>query len=262
MENRKILTERLELIQVKNDMVKPLLKDKEKGLEIMGLRANKLWPTKDTLDVLGFLYGILDRDAENTGFDTIWMIVKKEDNTVIGDLGFKGNPDEEGTVEIGYGIVEQEQRKGYGYEAVKALVDWGFSHSSVKKIKAECLKDNTGSIRILEKIGMEVLSRNDEYISWKLDSPLKIQTKKYIKSSLDENREFFEMYIRSLSSRYDDFLEEHILRSDIYSIYFSDAHIGYFGVYENKMLTQFVIPVSEVRHAQTIFTDVLKVFEI
>lgn len=65
MENRKILTERLELIQVKNDMVKPLLKDKEKGLEIMGLRANKLWPTKDTLDVLGFLYGILDGDTDD-----------------------------------------------------------------------------------------------------------------------------------------------------------------------------------------------------
>ena len=85
---------------------------------------------------------------------------------------------------------------------------------------------------------------------------------KYIKSSFNENSELFEMYIKSLSSRYDDFLEEHILESEIYSIYINDAHIGYLGVYKNKMLTQFVMPVSEVRHTQSIFTDVLKVFEI
>lgn len=85
---------------------------------------------------------------------------------------------------------------------------------------------------------------------------------KYIKSSLNENSELFEMYIKSLSSRYDGFLEEHILSSDIYSIYINNAHAGYFGVYKNEMLTQFVMPVSEGRHAQNIFTDVLKVFEI
>ena len=85
---------------------------------------------------------------------------------------------------------------------------------------------------------------------------------KYIKSSFENNSEFFEMYINSLSSTYDDFLEEHILGSDIYSIYMDEAHLGYFGIYKNKMLTQFVIPVSEARHAQTIFKDVLKTFEV
>ncbi|HEY5585288.1 MAG TPA: GNAT family N-acetyltransferase [Ruminiclostridium sp.] len=85
---------------------------------------------------------------------------------------------------------------------------------------------------------------------------------KYTKSSLKENSEFFTMYINTFSARYDDFLEEHILDSEIYSIYINDAHLGYFGVYKNNMLTQFVMPISEVRYAQTIFTDILKVFGI
>ncbi len=85
---------------------------------------------------------------------------------------------------------------------------------------------------------------------------------RYIKSSLEENDEFFEMYINSLSSRYDDFLEEHILASDIYAMYINDVHTGYFGVYMNKMITQFVMPLSELRHAQSIFADILKVYEI
>ncbi|MDF2988046.1 MAG: hypothetical protein K0R50_3556 [Eubacterium sp.] len=85
---------------------------------------------------------------------------------------------------------------------------------------------------------------------------------KYIKSSLKENSKFFEMYVDSLSSRYDDFLEEHILASDIFAIYVNDVHTGYFGVYNNEMLTQFVMPATEVIHAQPVFSDILKVHEV
>lgn len=85
---------------------------------------------------------------------------------------------------------------------------------------------------------------------------------KYIKSSLNENDEFFQMYVNSLSSRYDDFLEEHILGSDIYSIYIGNTHLGYFGVYKNKMLTQFVMPISEINYSQPVFSNILKTFEI
>lgn len=117
------------------------------------------------MDVLEF---ISKSTIEGTGFDTIWMIIKKEDSTVIGDLGFKGNPDEKGVVEIGYGIVKDEWGKGYGYEAVKALINWGFSNSLVQCIKADCLHDNIGSIKILEKVGMKEVSRNQDYIFWEL----------------------------------------------------------------------------------------------
>jgi len=42
--------------------------------------------------------------------------------TAIGDAGFKGGPDETGAIEIGFGLDEEEQRKGYGYEAANALM--------------------------------------------------------------------------------------------------------------------------------------------
>jgi Acetyltransferase (GNAT) family. len=84
----------------------------------------------------------------------------------------------------------------------------------------------------------------------------------YIKSTLEENNEFFNMYVDSLSSRYDNFLEEHILNSEIYSIINEGAHLGYFGVYKGEMLTQFVMPEQELKRAQPIFTDVLKSIDI
>lgn len=37
----------------------------------------------------------------------------------------------------------------------------------VKTLKADCLIDNLASIRILEKIGLKEVYRNDDYIFWK-----------------------------------------------------------------------------------------------
>lgn len=33
-----------------------------------------------------------------------WMIVRKDNMKVIGDIGFHGKPDGKGEVEVGYGI--------------------------------------------------------------------------------------------------------------------------------------------------------------
>lgn len=84
----------------------------------------------------------------------------------------------------------------------------------------------------------------------------------YIKSSLEENKEYFQQYRESLSSRYDTYLEEHILKSEIYAIYDEEIHSGYFGIFENRMLTQFYIPINNFIYAQSIFDNALRRFKI
>ena len=59
---------------------------------------------------------------------TYWIIVHKEDAIGIGLIGFKGTPDENGSVEIGYGIDEAYRRSGLMSEAVSSLVKWAFAH--------------------------------------------------------------------------------------------------------------------------------------
>jgi GNAT superfamily N-acetyltransferase len=81
-------------------------------------------------------------------------------------------------------------------------------------------------------------------------------------SSLQEQHEFFEHYVNGLSARYDDFLEYHILNSTIYSVHIDGIHSGYFGIYDNNMLTQFFMPVWAYKHAQAVFSEVLKEYEI
>ena len=72
---------------------------------------------------------------------------------IIGDGGFKGPPADDGTVEIGYSLVQPYRNRGYTTEAVKALVSWAFQHPQVTRVIAETQLGNIASIRVLQKAG-------------------------------------------------------------------------------------------------------------
>lgn len=57
-------------------------------------------------------------DPELTGWD-MWFVIDKQNHTIIGDIGFKGNPNLKHAVEIGYGIASSAQNKGYATEAYR-----------------------------------------------------------------------------------------------------------------------------------------------
>ncbi len=80
----------------------------------------------------------------------------------IGNGGFKGKPSGDGTVEIGYSILEDYQRRGFAPEAVSTLIDWAFSHQDVTRIIAHTLTDLHPSIRVLEKNRFEYVGKGME----------------------------------------------------------------------------------------------------
>ena len=81
----------------------------------------------------------------------IWIIEKK-DGIKVGDLCFKGL-NNDGSVEIGYGILDNHQRHGYATEAVNAVVEWALQQFGVIRVEAETEPDNRASQRVLEKCG-------------------------------------------------------------------------------------------------------------
>ena len=81
----------------------------------------------------------------------MWMI-ELLDRTHVGDFCFKGLG-ADGTVEIGYGILEAYQNRGYATEAVAAAVEWALAQSAVCRVEAETDPDNCASRRVLEKNG-------------------------------------------------------------------------------------------------------------
>ena len=75
---------------------------------------------------------------------------------LIGSAGYKGPPSADGTVEIGYGIVDDHQRCGYASEASNALIERAFACPQVRRVIAETLPELTGSIGVLRKCGFHL----------------------------------------------------------------------------------------------------------
>ncbi|PGT19455.1 GNAT family N-acetyltransferase [Bacillus cereus] len=98
-----------------------------------------------------------------------WYVIRKEDDIVLGDIGFKGKPSENGTVEIGYGFIEKYWNKGYATESVAELIKWAFQTGEVETVIAETLLDNYGSIRVLEKLHMKRVEATETMINWKIE---------------------------------------------------------------------------------------------
>lgn len=170
MKLKNIVTDRLILIPITLKIAEALINGDNSEVLKLGINTNKAWPTSDTMDILPIIVETLKNSAPS-GFET-WMIERKDSKEIIGDIGFHGMPDENGEVEIGYGLVESERRNGFGFEAARAIMDFAIAHEAVKVIKADCLINNIPSAKILEKLEMQEVNRDDELIYWKYDKEI------------------------------------------------------------------------------------------
>jgi ribosomal-protein-alanine N-acetyltransferase len=92
-----------------------------------------------------------------------WYVLHVGASRVLaGNCGFKGRPDDAGTVEIGYSLLPEHQRQGLGTELTTALVAWAFGHGLVHRVMAETLPDLVGSVRVLEKNGFQLVGRGSD----------------------------------------------------------------------------------------------------
>ncbi|MDR0325921.1 MAG: GNAT family N-acetyltransferase [Oscillospiraceae bacterium] len=84
---------------------------------------------------------------------TSWLIIEREERTLIGEAGLKGPPAARHTVEIGYGLLEGFRNKGYMTEAVGALTRLALLQKDyrVERVTALTLPENVASHRVLEK---------------------------------------------------------------------------------------------------------------
>lgn len=100
----------------------------------------------------------------------VYLVIYVPENILIGSCGYKGEPDANGVVEIGYEIIPSFRQKGLGAEMAKGLLDHAFSHSAVRKVIAHTLAEENPSVKILESIGFkqtEDVSDADEGLLWK-----------------------------------------------------------------------------------------------
>ena len=81
------------------------------------------------------------------------FIVVQPPRTVVGWGGFKGAPDTDGTVEIGYSIAPAWEGRGVATAAVAALLGEAWAAPGVRRVIAHTLAERNASGRVLEKSG-------------------------------------------------------------------------------------------------------------
>jgi RimJ/RimL family protein N-acetyltransferase len=80
--------------------------------------------------------------------------------TLVGAVG--GFPKLEGDVEIGYSTVPSYQRRGYGTEAARALVDWLLTQKDVNSVSAQTYPRLPESIKVMERCGMTYVGPGED----------------------------------------------------------------------------------------------------
>jgi RimJ/RimL family protein N-acetyltransferase len=96
--------------------------------------------------------------------------IHKGDNKLIGSCGYKGKPNSNGIVEIGYEIATEYRNRGLATEVVKALMTNAFSSTQVSSVQAHTLGEINASTRVLTKCGfqkMEEIKDTDNGLLWK-----------------------------------------------------------------------------------------------
>ena len=109
----------------------------------------------------------LEKDASFLGWG-VWIVIEATTDKIVGDIGFKGKPNMQKAVEMGYGILPHARNNGYATEAVETLCKWAFETGMVTKILADCFIDNTPSIKVLEKLNMKQIDVKDNLLLWEL----------------------------------------------------------------------------------------------
>ena len=136
-------------------------------LERMGLQKGRNWPDSETLDTLPRIIANLSKVSSPTGFES-WMVIKKETEEIIGDIGFKGFDHLNNSCDIGYGFIEADRGRGYAEEAAKCLINWVLTVDPFINITAATLKENSSSIKLLQKLNFIETKRDANFIYWKL----------------------------------------------------------------------------------------------
>jgi len=160
-----IETPRLRLVPCTVGAAQAAKSDRAALEALLGARVPGDWPAEDLRDFLPVYAKIVDEQAARQGWG-IWLMVGLSEGSLVGDIGFKGPPDDFQTVEIGYSVLPAFRGRGYATEAARALIDWGFAQPGVQRIVANCLADNAASIRVLEKAGMRQTGRDPEGLTW------------------------------------------------------------------------------------------------
>lgn len=161
-----IRTQRLRLVAMTRELARLQTDDRAAFFRALGVAPEASWPPElmDAEAVDG-LRARIEADPAQAGWlfwVFIWPGAGGQPDRLVGGGGFKGEPDANGQIEIGYSMLLSFREQGLATEAVEGLLSWARQDARVKRVKAATLPHLTASRRVLEKTGFEEVGERTE----------------------------------------------------------------------------------------------------
>lgn len=155
-----LLSERLLLRNIEKsdcDTILFLRSDKEVNKFIERPEHRK---TKNKEDALKFIKEINENLENNKSI--AWGITLKEDPQIVGTICLWNFSEDNKTAEVGYDLNPKFQRKGIMNEALKMIIEFGFTKLNLNLIEAFTHHQNESSKKLLEKNGFHFMNNRKD----------------------------------------------------------------------------------------------------
>jgi RimJ/RimL family protein N-acetyltransferase/uncharacterized damage-inducible protein DinB len=154
-------TRRLRLIPATPELIRADLGGPATLGAALGYEISDIWPPEFyDAPAMEWTLAQLEKDPDSSEWSLHYIVAPN--GRVAGIVGYKGRPDAEGTVELGYSVLAEHQRQGFASEATAGLVERAFGTGAVRRIIAETMPGLAGSIRVLEKNGFRLIGEGSE----------------------------------------------------------------------------------------------------
>jgi [ribosomal protein S5]-alanine N-acetyltransferase len=163
MSNITLRTERLELTAATLEMLQAE-EDQPRLAGLLNADVPANWPTPLYDAQARSYFTTLMREQPDALGWAVWYVFLVENGrkTLIGAAGATAPPSAEGTIEIGYSLLDQFHNRGYATEALGGFLSWAWRHTSLRRVIADTFPNLTASIRVLEKCGFALCGPGSE----------------------------------------------------------------------------------------------------
>jgi RimJ/RimL family protein N-acetyltransferase len=160
----KLATERLDLLPLSPIQLQLYLEEPARLEQELGIPISRAVITERVRRAIRMkLAKMAHIEQAQLAWYTYWLLIIRAVPVGAGLAGFKGLPDQDGQVEIGYGIDPDYQGQGYMTEAVQHLIAWAFEEASCLSVVARDTKKwNVASQRVLAQVGLQVYEESED----------------------------------------------------------------------------------------------------
>jgi RimJ/RimL family protein N-acetyltransferase len=155
-------SEHLELVNLRRRHLEALLEGRWDELE----RALEVALSPESFESDLDLFDLRLRQINQDPASEPWFLralILIEPRTYVGYFNFHGPPGPERYVEMGYSILQNHRRRGYGTEAALRMMRWARDEHCVEVFRASIGPDNEPSLKMIEKLGFsEIGTQLDE----------------------------------------------------------------------------------------------------